>query len=101
MHKNKYVKVERVVQICNNMFLQFFFLIRMINTFPYRLNKFLYPILLFITNLSIASLMLNYVSINTDINLNATELESEQIKSDKAFAITLDAHETCHFQAAL
>lgn len=41
--------------------------------------------------------MLNYVSINTDINLNATELESEQIKSDKAFAITLDAHETCHF----
>jgi hypothetical protein len=68
-------------------------LLIMINSFPAGLNLFLYPILFFIANFSIAGLILNYISNETPVNIEKTELSPEQNPSDKPFAITLEAHD--------
>jgi hypothetical protein len=65
----------------------------MVNSFPCGVNIFLYPILFLISNISIATLILSYACNDLKVNLDMTELGPEQNRSDKQFAITLDAHE--------
>jgi hypothetical protein len=62
------------------------------NSYSAKVNLFFYPFLFFISHVSIAILILSYLD-NPEINLDMTELGPEINRSDKPFAITLEAHE--------
>ena len=65
----------------------------MIDSFPTMLNKILYPIDFFATNISIGALILNYVSNDLEVNTDKTILGAETTRSEKPFAIILEAHD--------
>ena len=65
----------------------------MISSFPAMLNKILYPVVFFASNISIGALILNYVSNDIDVNMDKTILGAEKNRSDKPLAIILEAHD--------
>lgn len=67
-------------------------LLLLINSIPRELSILLYPASFIIAHFCIALLILTYINNDSLANTDKTELGTEKNKSNKPFAITLDAH---------
>lgn len=65
----------------------------MINSFPESLTIILYPLLFIAAHFCIAVLILTYINNDSLADTDKTELGPEKNKSEKEFAITLEAHD--------